>query len=236
MPVVTLSGTMGSGAREVGLRVAEILGSDYVDQQIMVDAARRLGVSTETVAERDERCLGFREKMAHMLRSFLERSAVAGAGDPMMGSGGLEVLLGRSYTDLGAEAGSAEQELDDSLYAKTITTIIEELSRRENIVILGRGSQIILRDLPHALHALTLAPLELRIERYAEREGITSEEACKRVHELDGGRLDFHRKFFKVDANDPSLYDLVIDTGRLSYPAAAEVIALAARAKKSAES
>ena len=107
MPVVTLSGTMGSGAREVGLRVAELLGSDYVDQQIMVDAARRLGVSTETVAERDERCPSFRERLAHMLRTFLERSAVAGAGDPLMGSGGLEMLLGRTYTDLGTDSAPA---------------------------------------------------------------------------------------------------------------------------------
>jgi cytidylate kinase len=236
MPAVTMSGTMGSGARDVGLRVAELLGCDYVDQQIMVDAARRLGVSTEMVVERDERCLGFREKMAHMLRSFLERSAAAGAGDPLMGSGGLEMLLGRTYTDLGADAGSAEQELDDSLYAKTITAIIQDLGRRDNIVILGRGSQMILRDLPHALHVLTLAPLEVRIPRYAEREGITPEEACKKVQELDRARLDFHRKFFKADANDPSLYDLVIDTSRLPYPAAAEVIALAARAKSSASS
>jgi len=217
----------------VGLRVAELLGGDYVDQQIMVDAARRLGVSTETVAERDERCLGFRERMAHMLRSFLERSAAAGAGDPLMGSGGLEMLLGRTYTDLGADVGSDEQELDDSLYTKTITVIIQDLSQRDNIVILGRGSQMILKDLPHALHALTLAPLDLRIQRYAQREGITPEEACKKVQELDRGRIAFHRKFFKVDVNDPSLYDLVIDTSRLPYPAAAEVIALAARAKKS---
>ena len=234
MPVVTLSGTMGSGAREVGLRVAELLGSDYVDQQIMVDAARRLGVSTETVAERDERCPSFRERLAHMLRTFLERSAVAGAGDPLMGSGGLEMLLGRTYTDLGTDSAPAEQELADSLYGKRITTTSQELGRRSNSVILGRGSQMILKDLPHALHALTLAPLELRIERYAQRERITPDEACKKVHDLDRGRLAFHRKFFKVDANDPSLYDLVIDTSRLPYSAAAEVIALAARAKKSA--
>lgn len=44
MPVVTISGMVGSGAREVGRLAAQGLGIDYVDQQLLVDAARRLGV------------------------------------------------------------------------------------------------------------------------------------------------------------------------------------------------
>ena len=215
--------------------VAEILGIDYVDQEIMVDAARRLGVSAESLAGREERCLSFRERLAKMLGNFLERSAVAGVGDPLMGSGGLEVLLARSYADLGAEPRTTAQELDDALYVKTVRVIISELSQKGNIVILGHGGQMILRDLPHALHVLhvlALAPLKLRIERFAEREQISLEEAGKRIHDLDRGRAAFHRKFFKVEVNDPALYDLVIDTGRLPYPVAAEVVAVAARAKE----
>jgi len=107
------------------------------------------------------------------------------------------------------------------------------LGQRGNIVILGRGGQMILGELPTALHVLTQAPLELRTRRLAERDQLTPEEASKRVHELDSGRAAFHRKFFKVDVNDPCLYDLVIDTTRLSYPVAAEIVALAARAKES---
>ena len=45
MPVVTMTGTIASGAREVGPLVADILGIDYVDQQIMVSAAQRCGKS-----------------------------------------------------------------------------------------------------------------------------------------------------------------------------------------------
>ena len=233
MPIVTMSGTAGSGAREVGPLVAEILGVDYVDRQIMVDAARRLGVSAEALAERDERSTGFRERLANMLRTFLERSAAAGVGDPLIGSDGLEVLLARSYSEMGAEVGSSAQELDDALYIKTVSAIISELGQKGDIVILGRGGQMILKEVPIALHVVTHAPLELRTRRIAEREQLRPEEAGKRVHELDGGREAFHRKFFKVDVNDPCLYDLVIETSRLPYTVAAEVVALAARAKES---
>jgi cytidylate kinase len=232
MPVVTMSGTMGSGAREVGPLAAEILGADYVDREIMVDAARRLGVSAEALVEREERCIGFRDRLANMLRTFLERSAMAGVGDPLIGSGGLEVLLARSYGEMGAEVGSSAQELDDAVYIKTIGAIISELGQRGNIAILGRGGQVILRELPTALHVLMHAPLELRTSRIVERDQLTPEEASKRIHELDSGQAAFHRKFFKVDVSDPSLYDLVIETSRLPYPVAAELVALAARAKE----
>jgi len=233
MPIVTMSGTAGSGAREVGPLVAEIFGVDYVDRQIMADAARRLGVSAEALAERDERSTGFRERLANMLRTFLERSAAAGVGDPLIGSDGLEVLLARSYSEMGAEAGSSAQELDDALYIKTVSAIITELGQKGDIVILGRGGQMILKEVPIALHVLTHAPLELRTRRVAEREQLRPEEASKRVNELDSGREAFHRKFFKVDVNDPCLYDLVIETRRLPYTVAAEVVALAARARES---
>ena len=231
MPVVTVSGTMGSGAREVARLAADILVIDYVDQEILVDAAQRLGVSARAVAQRDEHVRTFGERLASLLRTFLERSAAAGIGDPLMGAGGLEVLLARSYGDL---TKSAEHELDDALYMKTVTAIIRELSQRGNIVILGRGSHLLLREHPTALHVLTLAPLAVRVQRFAEREGLSSQEAAKRVHDLDKGRAAFHHKFFKAEADDPACYDLAIDTSRLSFEVAAQLVAEAARARETA--
>ena len=232
MFVVTVSGTMGSGAREVARLAADILGIDYVDQEILVDAAQRLGVSARVVAQRDEHVQTFGERLASLLRTFLERSAAAGVGDPVMGAGGLEVLLARSYGEL---TRSAEHEVDDALYMKTVTTIIRELSQRGDIVILGRGSHLILRDHPGALHVLTLAPLEVRVQRFAEREGLSLQEAAKRVHDLDKSRAAFHHKFFKVEADDPTCYDLALDTSRLSVDVAAELVAEAARARDAAQ-
>ena len=231
MPVVTVSGTTGSGAREVARLAADILAIDYVDQEILVDAAQRLGVSARAVAQRDEHVRTFGERLASLLRTFLERSAAAGIGDPLMGAGGLEVLLARSYGDL---TESAEQELDDALYMKTVTAIIRELGQRGDIVILGRGSHLLLREHPTALHVLTLAPLEVRVQRFAEREGLSSQAAAKRVHDLDKGRALFHHKFFKAEADDPARYDLAIDTSRLSFEVAAQLVTEAARARQPA--
>ena len=227
MHVVTMSGTIASGAREIGQAASSLLGIDYVDRQLLVDASRRLGVPVDVMAGHDERCTTFGERLSAILRGFLERSAAG--GDPLTGAGGLEVLIGRPYTDMALER--EEPEVSDSQFMKTMTAIICELGERGDILVLGRGSQMILRDLPGALHVLTLAPEETRIERLAVREGIDAEEAARQVHDNDKARAAFYRKFWKVDVNDPNLYDVTLETSRLSYEVGAEVVAAAARAK-----
>jgi cytidylate kinase len=222
-----MSGTIASGAREVGQLVAGELGVDFVDQQLMVQAAQRCGVSVGTVAEHDERRASFKERMSGLLRTFLERSAASGA-DPLAGATGLEVILSRSYADM---AGEEEAHISDDLYLKTMTSIITELAASGKIVLLGRGSQMILKDMPNALHVLCIAPQKMRAQRLAERDEMGMEEALKRTQASDRGRCGFYKKFWRVDVEDPRLYDLTIDTARLSFEAAADVVTVAARAK-----
>src|ERR671923_1583066 len=190
MPVITMSGNIASGAREIGQTVADALGINFVDQQLMVEASQRCGVTLGTVAEHDERRGGFRERLSHLLRTVLERSAASGA-DPLTGTTGLEAVLSRSYADMAAE----EPQLSDSLYLKTMSEIIRELAARGDVVVLGRGSQMILADMPRALHVLCVAPRPLRAQRLAERDDIGMEEAMRRTHESDRARCAFYKKF-----------------------------------------
>ena len=226
MPVITMSGNLASGAREVGQAVAQELGIDFVDQQLLVQASQRCGVSVVTVAEHDERRGSFRERLAGLIRTVLERSAASGA-DPLTGATGLEAVLSRSYADMAVE----EPQLSDSLYLETMTVLIRELAARGEVVILGRGSQMLLADMPRALHVLCVAPRKLRANRLAERDEMGMDEAMRRTAESDRARCAFYKKFWHVEVEDPKLYDLTIDTARLSYDIATQVIVAAARAK-----
>jgi len=232
MPVVTISGTLGSGARDIARLAAARLGIDYVDQEILVEAARALGVSVEAVESFDERGMSLGDRLAAMLRRVLERSAAASAADPTMGAGGLELLLSRSYGEAAALPHEVpQQDLSDTLYIETLTTIIRHLAERGNVLIVGRGSQVIFRDRPQSLHVCCTAPTAFRVEAVARREGLSPEAGSRRVQESDKNRAAFHRRYFKADADDPCLYDLVIGTGRLSQEAAAELICVAARSR-----
>lgn len=232
MTVVTLSGSLGSGARDVAMLAAAELGLDYVDREILVEAAGALGVSVDAVQFLDERASSFGERLAAVLRRVLERSAAASAADPMMGSGGLELLLGRTYSEAAALPHDEPQELDDRRYIETLTIVIRSLAERGNVLILGRGSQVILRDWPGSLHVACVAPTDWRAEVVAQRDGLSLEEARRRVHDGDRGRAAFHRRYFKVDVNDPCLYDLVIRTDRIPGETAAELVSVAARRRE----
>jgi cytidylate kinase len=71
----------------------------------------------------------------------------------------------------------------------------------------------------------------MRAYRLAERDGMGMDEAVKRAQASDRGRCAFYKKFWRVDVEDPRLYDLTIDTARLPFETAAEVVVAAARAK-----
>ena len=150
------------------------------------------------------------------------RSAAAGAADPVMGSGGLDLVLARTY----GEAAAAEEapEVSDERYITTLSAIIRDLAVDHDAVIIGRGSQVILKDEPKAVHIMLVGPLEARIQYLARREGCSQGEATKRVSELDGGRCDFHHKVFKIDVNDPAVYHAAINTTKFPDDDAAEII------------
>ncbi len=229
MPVITVSGAIGSGAREIAELAARQSGLDYVDREILARAAQSLGVSVTAVEQRDERPATLGERLASMLRIFLERSAVAG-GDPALGPEGLGMVLSRRYGEMMGESPSEPPDVNERRYIETITGVIQTLAESGNVVLLGRGSPIILRDRPDSLHVLTMAPVDLRVQRVGLREEMSPEDATRRVHESDRGRAAFHRKFFKVDADDPTLFDLVIHTGRLPFEVGADLVVKAVSA------
>ncbi len=229
MPVITISGSLGSGAREIARAVAAELQLDYIDQEILVEAARQLGVSVSAMESRDERASSIGERIASVMRTLMERSAAAGAADPV-GGGGLEMVLARSYGEAAELPTDAPRgQLDDESYLRTLTTVIKGVAARGNVVILGRGSQAILQNEPETLHVYIAAPRQLRIDSLVQREGMTPQDAERRIKQSDQFRQAFHRRYFKVEAENPCLYDLMIHAGRMSHESAVRVIALAVR-------
>ncbi len=225
MPVITISATLGAGAKEIGQLVAARLGIQYVDREAMVLAARELGVPENTPAGRVDKPSSFGERLSSMLRGLLERSAATGPADPFMGSAGLEILLNRTYSE--ASAGSAE----DQRYQEIMATVVKNLAQAGQVVIQGRGAQAILAGDPSAVHVFINAPVERRAERLVARDGNTREQAEKRIRDSDRARAEFHRKYFKVDHLDPMHYQLMLNTARCADDEAADVIAAAGKAR-----
>ncbi len=231
MTVVTISSQYGAGARDVARRVSRDLGLEYIDQTVLVDASRQLGRTVSEVAEKDERTDSLRARLGNFLQRALERSAAGGAIDPMLGSGNLELMLSQSYQEL-TDSGSGV--VDDRAILTTTSQIIESIAQRGNVVILGRGSQMILREMPDVTHVQLVAAPEVALSRVQEWEGIDEPAAARRIEEFNKGRAAFHQKFWDVDVWSPLLYDIVINTTQLSYVQASELVASVIEKKSAA--
>lgn len=121
------------------------------------------------------------------------------------------------------------------LYIAAIQSALYEFAEHDNTVLLGRGGQWLLRDIPHVVRVRVVAPFEVRVERLAARlateSGETTNAAASRSAALDLARRDDAEKagrmryLYEREIDDPLVYDLVLNTEKLSLDVAAEAVA-----------
>ncbi|MBN2552268.1 MAG: cytidylate kinase family protein [Spirochaetales bacterium] len=99
-----------------------------------------------------------------------------------------------------------------------------DFARRGSCVIMGRGGQIMFRDVPGTVRVRVVAPLEDRIEAVREKLHSDQRRARQAVQHEDNERAGFHRFFFHVKWDTPELYDLVINTRSISRRSAVDLI------------
>lgn len=205
MIVVTVSRQLGSGGREIGRKVAERLGIAYVDHEIVSTAASLAGVSEEALSDADER----RPTLLTYIADLLARYPTA--------------------VELGIPTVDVEPSLGQDTYRRLIEDVIRDVASKGSAVIVGRGGQMILRDNPRAFHVHIYAPFDVRVKRLMEREGLSRAEAEKRVRDSDRHRSGYIRTYYKADWQDPGLYSLMVNTGKLDTDTVVELIVTAAK-------
>ena len=209
MPIITIRGQLGSGAPEIGRQVTARLHTDYVDREIIADVAERL--------QRNERDVIEKEMPPGTL---MGRIAEALTNSPMMEPFGGGAYLPADLIPLG-----------DTRYLEALQSVVRELAKSPSLVIRGRGSQFILKDHPGSLHVLVVAPLETRVKRVMKNLKIDEEAAHREIKRFDTSRHQFVRRYFHAHLEDPLHYDLVINTGGLTFGAATSLAISALRSK-----
>jgi cytidylate kinase len=120
---------------------------------------------------------------------------------------------------------------DCRAYHEAVRDVVLELASAGDVVIVGRGGQVILRDHPAALHARVIAPAPLRAWRIAEVSHISLEAAAAQVAASDRFLKSYLKRYYRVAWDDPELYDLVINTERTTPAAAAELLQVALQSR-----
>lgn len=111
----------------------------------------------------------------------------------------------------------------EMLVRRTSETILH-LAELGNVIILGRGSNIITERLPQALHVRLIGSREQRVAHMCVFDNLNRKDALARIQREDGGRRRYLKRYFRQDIDDPQHYHLVINTDWLSLKAAAAIV------------
>lgn len=199
---ITLSRQAGSGAHVIAEKLAELL-----------TAQESQSACPWTVFDRNlvEKVLED-HNLPSRLGKFMPEDKISGISDTM------DELFG-----LHPPSGTLVHQA-----AETILHLVE----LGNVIIIGRGANIITSKLDYVFHVRLVGSVERRAQFLQEQDPkFTRKAALELIQQEDHGRERYVRQYFHRDLNDPLLYHLVINTDLVLYDEAARVIAHAVASK-----
>jgi CMP/dCMP kinase len=201
MATITISREYRSHGDTVAQLLCERLGYRYFDKNLMIGLAVQSGIALKEVINLPDDQL--------RARSLVERFF-----------GNYAAPMGNPEVWAAATVSSAREHME----VTKITHLIQAAYAQGNVVIIGRGGQAVLQDLPDVLHVRLIAPLATRIQRQQKRAGVPATEAREQVTHQDKASADYVKRFYNIDPADPIYYDLIINTGKLTPSSAADLI------------
>lgn len=111
-----------------------------------------------------------------------------------------------------------------TIIQRTTETVVQ-LCRMGKVIIVGRGSVMITSKMQNALQIRIIAPLDNRVEHTMKKRAVNRMEAIKLLENETAARKKYFKSHFHRDIDDPSLYNLIVNSGKFSYDESADVIA-----------
>ena len=217
VPVITISGLPGSGSEVVGLEVARLLGSRYVDDEITERLRRRLRCSLGELRSLEQSTLSLWSRLLRAIAIPVAWQATSDIGfHPLM-------------SDPIADFGLAEDQITRERYLEGLSTVIARLSAEGGVVIHGHGTPRLVPSQLGADHVFLSASQASRQRRIAAERGLGAPEALTLVRHMDREAIALNKNLYGGDLLDMSQYDLVLNLDRISLESAARVVAGAFR-------
>ncbi len=192
--VITIGRQFGSGGRAIGKMVAEKLGINFYDKEIIDMAAKESGINHEILNSYDEK----------PTNSFL-----------------YSLSLG-AYSFENSVHGIPHIPVVDKVFAVQ-SNIIKNLAENESCVIVGRCADSILKDHDKLFTIFIHADFDSRIERVSEYENCYHDEAAELVRKADKKRASYHNYFSDNKWGMSTSYDLCLNS-KIGLEKAADII------------
>ncbi|MFI3265452.1 MAG: cytidylate kinase-like family protein [Rikenellaceae bacterium] len=194
--IINLGRELGSGGRDIGVKVAESLGIEFYDKKLIKLAAKQSGISDEIFERVDEHS---QKKSLSTLLSYLR--------NPFTGSDAA------ANNVLSAEALFTIQ-----------SDVIREIASRDSALFVGRCADYILRDHPLSVNIFITAGRADRIARIAMLHSISEREAERMIDRCDESRASYYNFYGTGQWGHASSYDLCVNSSLLGLDQTADYI------------
>ena len=200
----------GAHAEQIGQHVADQLGFRSVNEEIIARAAAKAGLTPEAIAEV--------ERSTPLAKRVLDAMA------------GLTPLIAQEAAITAEFYGSLARIPNVSaLYQNLIREVIRETAFLGSVVIVAHGASIHLAGTDGLLRVFVTASPEIRANRVAAEEHVSTEAARKKIDHTDRERQAYLQRFYDIKRELPTHYDLVLITDVLSPATAAKAIVTTAQ-------
>jgi CMP/dCMP kinase len=201
MAVITISKEHGAGGKGLAEAIARALGDDLIDKALIVKVAQQAKVGAERVEKYDQEDYSSLAKYLDNLFLANPTLYAPGAFDLPVSASGMVAGMYEKYDFFNSEQ-----------YLTLTQTAIASLHQKGNMVLVGRGGQVLLAGKPGCLHLRFAAPLDTRVQRMTAKLNVTAKEAQEIIHKRDKSRASYIKDYYGKDWNDASLYHLVVNT------------------------
>ena len=195
--LITVSREFGAGGSELAAELGKRLGWQVLDQDLIRRIADRLHLEVTAVHRLDEHP-----------PSWLARVSSALLIAPP------EMRVGVDPTQL----------LHMHAVARGGQSVIVEAAEPPPLIVVGHSGQNIFATRPGSLHVRLVAPIESRVKRLAERYGWDQHTATERAHHIDADRNAYAQRYYHREWRDALLYDVVLNTGRITIAEATTLV------------
>ncbi|MDI6745320.1 MAG: cytidylate kinase family protein [Thermodesulfovibrionales bacterium] len=98
-------------------------------------------------------------------------------------------------------------------FTALLQSLILNYALNDKVVIMGRGGNFLLKDIPYALRVRVTGPIEQRVERIIKRESFDRNMAHWLIEKTDKERACFIHLIYGKHWDSPEEYDMVLDGG-----------------------
>jgi len=183
--VITIGRQLGSGGREIGIKLAGLLGIAFYDKELIRIAARESGLNERFFEKADEK------------KRFSLFWGLFGMHSPQT-----QELYSGYY-------------LSDETLFKIQSDVIRSLANDQSCIFVGRCADYILKDHPRLLSIFLNADLNDRINRIMEIHKIPEKDARDLIEKTDKQRSTYYNYFSGKPWSASESYHLCINTSVL---------------------